>query len=211
MPATPRPCKEAGCPFPAMKQRQRCGWHVLAREPITRQAEAAERRLAAAQARPGFVHRARMPAEQWPAGARWCAGCQSFVPLFYVRGSRCLACARAGARASHVRRTYGLDGDEERALHRWQGGRCFVCGRRATTRELAVDHDHVTGAVRGLLCSDDTFGCNVTLRRLLGDLDAARRLVAYVEKWPLQRMRDGEPPVRYGSPPAAPATDPPPF
>ena len=39
-------------------------------------------------------------------------------------------------------------------LYEWQGGRCATCGRRD---DLVVDHDHITGLVRGYLCK----GCNV--------------------------------------------------
>ena len=47
--------------------------------------------------------------------------------------------------------------DRERAalIERF-GNRCMICGRPPKTRALSVDHDHTTGAVRGLLCH----GCN---------------------------------------------------
>ena len=43
---------------------------------------------------------------------------------------------------------------EYRALYRAQGGRCLIC-RRASgkAKRLAVDHNHLTGEVRGLVCS----------------------------------------------------------
>jgi hypothetical protein len=37
-----------------------------------------------------------------------------------------------------------------------QGGGCAICGAPPKTRRLHVDHDHKTGAVRGLLC----YRCN---------------------------------------------------
>lgn len=42
-----------------------------------------------------------------------------------------------------------------------QGGRCPLCGETlsGSKRKRAIDHDHATGAVRGILCS----GCNTTL------------------------------------------------
>lgn len=40
-----------------------------------------------------------------------------------------------------------------------QGGGCAICGTPPKTRRLAVDHDHKTGAIRGLLCHR----CNRTL------------------------------------------------
>jgi hypothetical protein len=33
-----------------------------------------------------------------------------------------------------------------------QGGHCALCPATPKTRRLHVDHDHKTGAVRGLLC-----------------------------------------------------------
>lgn len=33
-----------------------------------------------------------------------------------------------------------------------QGGGCAICGARAKTRRLAMDHDHRTMTLRGLLC-----------------------------------------------------------
>jgi len=54
----------------------------------------------------------------------------------------------------HVERTYGLKPVEYRALYAAQGGRCYVC-RKASgkSRRLGVDHDHLTGEVRGLVCT----------------------------------------------------------
>ena len=40
-----------------------------------------------------------------------------------------------------------------------QEGHCALCPSTSKTRRLHVDHDHRTGAVRGLLC----FSCNRTL------------------------------------------------
>lgn len=39
-------------------------------------------------------------------------------------------------------------------LKQRQAGRCAICGtpEDQSTRKLAVDHDHVTGKIRGLLC-----------------------------------------------------------
>ena len=197
---------EAGCVEPVIKGKRRCGWHWVDRQDIETQERLAQIRLNYVRGLTAgrFSRRPPIP------GGRWCSGCQSYVPLFYTSGSKCKACARRSRRASHVERTYNITAEEERNLFEWQGGRCFVCGRKAKTRQLAVDHDHETGAVRGLLCSDDKFGCNVTLRRLLGDRAAAQRLVAYATQTPLERMRAGAEPWRW-APSSVRHDGPPPF
>jgi len=49
---------------------------------------------------------------------------------------------------------YGISLEEYGHLFNNQGGRCKICGRLHTefARGLVIDHDHVTGQVRGLLC-----------------------------------------------------------
>jgi hypothetical protein len=64
---------------------------------------------------------------------------------------------RAASRKSffdHVLRTYGITEMEYRAMYRAQGGRCYVCRKAdGTSRRLGVDHNHLTGEVRGLVCT----------------------------------------------------------
>lgn len=58
-------------------------------------------------------------------------------------------------------RKYGITRDEYDRLLVAQNGRCLICNRPGDElkKGLAVDHDHETGAVRGLLC----VGCNTKL------------------------------------------------
>ena len=71
--------------------------------------------------------------------------------------------------------------EEFQALHDAQGGVCAICGqppsvviRGESIARLSVDHDHVTGRIRGLLCTS----CN----RLLGlARDDPDRLAAAIE------------------------------
>lgn len=188
-------CKEPGCEYPKKPGKHRCGWHYLGTLSMDEQVTYAQRRLELKEARPGYERRNRVPAAEWPAGTRFCSGCQCMVPLFYVSGSRCRACASRAAHAGHVERTYGLGQEEYDQLLAWQDGRCYICGQQPRGRRLAVDHDHASGAVRGLLCANDEWGCNMSLRRLLDDVDMARRALAYVERAPLERLRSGEAPV----------------
>lgn len=52
-----------------------------------------------------------------------------------------------------IEKTYGLTSDDYDELLALQGGGCAVCGGKPKSKRLAVDHDHQTGAVRGLVCS----------------------------------------------------------
>jgi hypothetical protein len=79
----------------------------------------------------------------------------------------CLDCEVARMRVESMRRNYGLSPADYNAMLSTQGGVCAICGgppsgRGATHQRYFVDHDHSTGAVRGLLCHH----CNAALGHL---------------------------------------------
>ena len=81
----------------------------------------------------------------------------------------CPTCIRLNKRAaskkahsSRILKTYGITGEQYDELYEAQGRKCAICQTSTGARKrLAVDHDHKTGEVRGLLCGK----CN---HRLLG-------------------------------------------
>lgn len=75
-------------------------------------------------------------------------------------------------------RKYGLTHDEYQALLEAQGGVCAICGNGAQQRSLAVDHDHETGAVRGLLCDR----CNPMLGYARDNAVVLQAAIAYLAK-----------------------------
>lgn len=85
--------------------------------------------------------------------------------------------SKSGAHERRVQDVYGLRPGEYGQMYLAQGGLCAIC-QRATgaTRKLSVDHSHKSGLVRGLLCRP----CNDLLGHLRDDLEAARRVVAYL-------------------------------
>jgi len=73
-------------------------------------------------------------------------------------------------------RPYGITSVEYDAMLARQGGVCAVCGTAQTDRRLAVDHDHVTGRVRGLLCN----ACNRGLGYFADDRTRLMAAAAYL-------------------------------
>lgn len=87
--------------------------------------------------------------------------------------------SKAAQHSKMVEKTYGISGEEYWRLYEEQGGYCFICRRHnGKTKRLAVDHDHVTLIVRGLLCGP----CNSMLAHLRSDIASAQRIVEYLER-----------------------------
>jgi hypothetical protein len=51
-------------------------------------------------------------------------------------------------------RSYGISVQDYDEMLESQGGGCYICGIGPVGRALDIDHDHRTGKVRGLLCSN---------------------------------------------------------
>jgi len=82
-------------------------------------------------------------------------------------------------REYHLRRKYDITLAEYEALLEAQGGVCAICGEaRPEERTLHVDHDHVTGKVRGLLC----FRCNNAIGDLRDDIELVYRMLDYLDR-----------------------------
>ena len=85
------------------------------------------------------------------------------------------------------KRKFGLTPEEYGKMLLAQGNKCAICGNEETatrldkTKSLAVDHDHKTGKVRGLLCCE----CNQGLGKFRDSremlLSAARYLEQHAE------------------------------
>ena len=119
---------------------------------------------------------------------------------YQPHGCRCALCtaANTAAKAAYVRRhpevirrsnlkhAHGLTPAQYDQMLEAQGGVCAACGTPEVGRNqygvvsLAIDHDHATGAVRGLLC----MRCNRALGLLGDSLGTISRLLAYREMHP---------------------------
>lgn len=79
-----------------------------------------------------------------------------------------------------LRRTYSLTLENWNKMFDEQNGVCAICERACTTRKrLAVDHDHETGQIRGLLCNR----CNISLGGFKDSLTLLQKAVKYLQQF----------------------------
>jgi hypothetical protein len=137
-------------------------------------------------------------------GQKECSFCHVWRPLedFYRRlesstgyTSQCRYCknekhpsrpiAPEIRRRYYLAHRYDMTPEEYEDLWEAQDGRCAICQkiahvmdlRTGSPRRLAIDHDHQTGKIRGLLCHD----CNVAIGHLNDDVEILYKAISYLE------------------------------
>jgi hypothetical protein len=126
---------------------------------------------------------------------KWCPRCSQALPksAFGRNVSKkggltayCLACHNevsrdnrikidGSTRSYHLKRRYGLSEDDVKRLIEQQGDVCAIC---AVAKPEHVDHDHLSGKVRGVLC----FNCNGGLGQFKDDIGRLINAIAYLEE-----------------------------
>ncbi len=86
-------------------------------------------------------------------------------------------------RELHLRRKYDLSLEEYDQMVQLQGGTCALCpattpGGKHNNDNWFIDHDHVTGKVRELLC----FDCNIVLGIIKDSPEHLGRMITYILK-----------------------------
>ncbi len=91
---------------------------------------------------------------------------------------------------STLKRMYGMTGDDYAVLLKSQHGVCAICKQterkivNGEPQNLSVDHDHVTGKVRGLLCSR----CNLFLGRIEDSIQILCSAIDYLSPITLEEV-----------------------
>jgi hypothetical protein len=79
--------------------------------------------------------------------------------------------------SAYLIRHFGITPIQYQAMFEAQGEVCAICQQGDSSgRRLAVDHDHQTGRVRGLLC----WACNTTLGHLRESASTLERAIKYL-------------------------------
>ena len=83
-------------------------------------------------------------------------------------------------RNSQLKTDYGINTIIYEQMLAQQDGRCAICERPQSmlNRRFAVDHDHTTGKIRGLLCVP----CNTSLGKLNNNPAILQRAIVYLTK-----------------------------
>ena len=88
--------------------------------------------------------------------------------------------AKAVARKRKLKCYFGITVEEYDRMLAAQNGVCAICsGINADGKRLAVDHNHETGKLRGLLCHR----CNIAIGLLKDSADRARLASLYLIKY----------------------------
>lgn len=127
-----------------------------------------------------------------PDGDKQCTVCKVVKPVRYFslmlgkksgRSSRCKKCRNEiestrrtpqGGKRNHLWSFFRMTLDDFHELIQSQGGKCAICGK--VPSRPALDHCHLTGALRGMLC----LGCN-SLLRAIEDKIFMRAAIRYLE------------------------------
>lgn len=100
-------------------------------------------------------------------------------------------CRECADRLIAVQRGHGVTKDVYDRMLEDQLGACAICGTKdpggssSRTNRFHIDHDHVSGAARGLLC----FQCNSGIGKFRDDTSLLIKAAAYLSTYKLAHMK----------------------
>lgn len=125
--------------------------------------------------------------------SKYCKWCVSeFTPISHNNTYCCKECARKAKKDIYYQNKYGIGYKEYMILLMKQNKECAICGtsRDKTNSDIAfaVDHNHITGEVRGLLCNK----CNQALGLLGDNKEGLKKALNYLKSKPTGYIVKGE-------------------
>jgi len=127
-----------------------------------------------------------MSATKYPNGYFKDKNCKTCDEVFTPSNpSQMYCCSECRGKNSYYKRNYGIVEADLEQMKKDQDYKCYLChcegfliGKNNHNEKLAVDHDHVTGKVRKLLCHN----CNRALGLFKDNPELMRKAAAYVEE-----------------------------
>ena len=92
----------------------------------------------------------------------------------------CKKCSNRHALQNQHKRLYGITPKIHRYILKTQGGVCAICKKdtTGTKKKLALDHNHKTGHVRGILCDK----CNLLIGYADDDIKILKSAIKYLKE-----------------------------
>lgn len=87
--------------------------------------------------------------------------------------------AKSARLANHLYKRYNLSLEAYHQMAKAQDYLCAICLRSASFNRLAVDHNHATAKIRGLLCHQ----CNAGLGNFADSSERLQAAIAYLAQW----------------------------
>lgn len=116
-----------------------------------------------------------------------CSDCKKIKPLyeFGIHANKrkfaqaiCLRCGRQRSKENSIFRNFGITLEQYDKILEKQSGGCKICGTKTPRGKgrFSVDHDHLTGKIRGLLCNN----CNHVLGNAKDNIKILAAAIQYL-------------------------------
>ena len=105
-------------------------------------------------------------------------GSCKFCHAEYKRSTQKAPISKEQRRKYRIKGRYGISLEEYNDLLVNQSGKCGICEKLPLFDPLCVDHDHNTGKVRGLLCSN----CNKGVGLLQDSISVLSSAINYLSR-----------------------------
>lgn len=114
----------------------------------------------------------------WKKGRKLCSACK---PCTAARNKEWRDSNKDKLRDIAYKNKFGISLEEYEAKLETQNNCCAVCGvsQDKVSMRFAVDHNHTTGAVRGLLCGQ----CNVAIGMAKEDIAILASMISYLMEY----------------------------
>lgn len=97
--------------------------------------------------------------------------------LRFVGKGTCKECKAKDQRNIHLKLNYGITDEDYIKMYKKQFGKCAICNLSYDL--LYVDHNHTTGEVRKLLCSN----CNFIIGHSKESIDILNNVISYLKEY----------------------------